>query len=447
MRRPVLRLLAFAAAARSAAFAVQAFALVALGLAACQVDGEVTGPFACAKDLRCPTGFACVAGFCAQSEEQLPPMACATTDQLSTTFDGAMLPSWTENPYLRNGGAVTVSGGELVMTIPANTNDARAQINSYAAHDLRGKTLEIEVPQVAGFTTEVGLLDPSDAEVYFGVTEGDMFVYSKGRFLNRRPYSAIADRWWRARTEGQDVIVETSPDRATWALLGRDTAPINLAWVRLELSLQGQYNNTSPAGTARWSVINPDVDATVTWCKIAAFAETFGDNALPPTTGWYGRGCNVTESGGQLRLSASEHDTNCVAYTNRPFDARDSTLAMPVFPSPSPGTTRLGYTDFGNRNVLSIEANDRLRFYVEADDNEVFNANVPRDDAQQKFWRIAIAGAQIRFETSADSVTWVTQQQTNAPTFDASGLFLERNMYVDRTGPLPVTAAFGELIR
>lgn len=442
MRRPVPSSFSIA---KAATFAIA----VSVVLVACQVKGEVSGEFACiAERPSCPDGMSCVAGFCAEGGEE-PAKDCGTTNQLSTSFEGTMLPQWADTPYVRNGGAVTLNGGDLVMTIPANTNDARAQIASYAAHDLRDKTLEIEVPQVAGLTTEVGLLDPSDAEVYFGMTEGDMFVHSKGRFLNRRPYSATADRWWRVRTEAQDVIVETSPDRVTWALLGRDTAPINLAWVRLELSLQGQYNNTSPGGTARWSVINPGVDNTISWCPMSTWIESTTDNVLAPHSGTYGNDCVVKESDGLLTISATKRSAYCVVYSTRPIDARDSTYAFPVQAAPEPGWTRIAMADKAERNIVSMYADNQLHFYVEVNDKQLIDKPDDFNPMLEKFWRIVLQGVNVSFETSPDGTTWTSKQLISAPGLDLSAMFMERTVFTDESGAnnFPTTATFGARIR
>jgi hypothetical protein len=424
---------------------------IALGLlVACSVKGDVAGAFLCAESMECPDGMSCRTGVCtADGEPDGGPMGegpCSTTDQLATTFDGTTPPIWmSENPYVPNGGTINYANGEMVMTVPANTDGARAVINSYAALDLRGRSLEFEVTQVGGATTEVGLLDPSDADVFFGMTEGNMFIHSKGRYLTRNtPYSAVNHRWWRVRDEGGVMIWDTSPDRSRWTELGRDSAPLNAAYVQVEFGLYGGAN--TPAGTARWASISPGTDATPRWCKLSSFPETLTDGVLAPTTGWYGNGCTASEENGKLKLVGNEHDKNCVIYSTRPVDARDATYAMEVNASPYPGGTRIGFADYNYRNYITMEAKERLEIFVEANDRDVLNYSANRDDAK-KFWRIVFAGATIRFERSADSVEWETVTQLSEPTFEASALFLERSMYVEPAGPLPATSTFGALIR
>jgi hypothetical protein len=419
--------------------------LAALSLAGCQVRGEVTGQFSCVEDLRCPEGFTCVDGACVQKIDVEPEQVCGTTDQLSTSFDGAMLPWWAEQ-YVENGGTVAVTGGEVVMTVPANTASSRAQIGSYAHYDLRGRAFVLEVPQVGGRTTEVELEDPSGAEVYFGMHEGNMFLYAKGRVVKERPYSAVMDRWWRARADGQKLILETSPDGASWTELASDVAPIDFGWVQVEMSLQGAAN--VPAGTARWSTITPNVDPTIKWCTMASWTESITDNTLAPHSGTYGQDCTVVESGGALKISVQRKPEYCVVYSNRPVDARDSEMTIEVTPAPEPGWTRIALSDRGDKNIVSMYSDAELHFYVEANNNELLNSTTVLKPSY-RFWRIALAGPQVRFEASSDGQNWESLASANAPMLDATALVMERTVYTDNSGNnnLPSTATFGALIR
>lgn len=438
MRRPHLRPLVSTSIAAAWAAAV----LLAAG---CQVRGEVTGQFSCVEDPRCPEGFRCVGGTCVEDSGITPEQECATTDQLSTTFDGAALPWWAEQ-YVENGGTVAVTGGEVVMTVPANTANSRAQIGSYAHFDLRGRAIVLEVPLVGGRTTEVQLEDPTGAEVYFGMHEGNMFMYSKGRVVKERPYAAATDRWWRARAEGQKLVIETSPDGAEWTELGSDVAPLDLGWVEIEMSLQG--GNNIPAATARWSTVTPGVDPSIKWCPMSSWTESITDNALAPHSGYYGQDCTVVESGGALKISVKSKPEYCVVYSTRPVDARDSEMTIEVTPAPEPGWTRIALSDRGDKNIVSMYSDAIFHFYVEANNNEVLNATGELK-ASYRYWRIVLAAPQVRFEASADRQTWEPLASANAPMLDATALFMERTVYTDSSGNnnLPSTATFGALLR
>ncbi len=434
--------------ARMRRLALSTIALVSI--VACQVRGEVAGAFLCAESSECPSGMSCLDGVCSSGsggpDGGMQEGPCATTDQVATTFDGAVRPTWlSDNQYTPNGGTITFTNGEMVMTVPANSDGARAVVRSYAAYDLRGRSLEFEVPLVGGVTTEIGLLDPSDADVFFGMIEGNIYFYSKGRYVTRStPYSAVNHRWWRIREDSGVMIFDTSPDRTDWTELGRDSSPLNAAYVQLEFGLYGGLN--IPAGTARWSGVSPGTDATPNWCKLASFPESLTDGVLPPTTNWIGDGCEATEENGKLKLVGNQHNVNCVIHSTRPVDAREGTYAMEVTASPYPGGTSIGFADAKHRNYMTMEAKSRLNVYVEANDREVLSFSTTRDDLK-KFWRIVFSGATIRFERSADNVSWELVTQLNEPSFDASALFLERSMSVEPAGPLPATSYFGALIR
>ncbi len=428
--------------------AISAMALTA----ACQVKGDLQGAFSCADDPTCPSGMTCVADVCvmAGGDGGVDPMGeCATIDQLATNFDGNVIPPWADT-YVQAGGALAVNNGELVMSIPANMNKSRAQLSSNARYDLRGKELKFEVPKVGGETTEVGLYDATGGEAYFGMTGGEIFVYSKGRFIqgSKQPYDAAKHRWWRMRTDGLNAIWETSADGAAWDAWVTDTAPIDFAWVKVEISIQGKDANQT-ADTARWSSINFGADNTVKWCSLASWNESMTDNVLGPHTGYYGDNCTVTESNGALKISISARPSYCTAYSNRPVDATNATYAFPVQAAPEPGWTRIALIDKGDRNIIGMYADNRLHFYVEANDQRIIDLDQPFNPQTETFWRIVLSGDEVSFETSPDGTTWTRRQRVSAPSLDAKAMYMERTVFTDESGNnnFPTTATFGARIR
>jgi hypothetical protein len=421
-------------------------AVVACTLASCQVHGDLTGPFTCAEDPRCPSGFTCVAGQCVTEPPDGGTAACATTDRLTTLFDGTELPSWADTETSA-GGTVTVGGGELQLTVPANPSQARATVYSNAAYDLRGRSLEVEVTAVASGTTEMGLNDTSGAQVYVGVSQRtQLYAYSKGRMLIMRAYSPITDRWWRLRDDGTNLIWETSADRATWAQLAQDRAPVDLEWVGLELNVS---NDSGPAGTGRFSAINPGTSAAVPWCPLASWHESFSDGVKAPYSNSYEQNCTITETGGKLVITTTGLPGSCGRSSTRPLDARDGVLASEVTPAGPTISTELRLSDRKDANLISMEATDVLKFYVRAAGVEVLQASAALDRNAQRFWRLALAGAQVRFEASSDGVSWQPLASTNAPTLDASAMYIERSTYISPQSTLPAvtTASYGELLR
>ncbi len=430
--------------------------LLAAGLAlalvaGCEVKGELVGEFTCAENPACPTGMTCQAGVCVQSggSGEEPAGQCATVDQLATNFDGTTLPPWADT-YVQAGGTNTVTGGELVMSIPANMPKSRAQISSSARYDLRGKNLTFEVPKVGGETTEVGLYDASGGEAYFGMTGGEIFVYSKGRYIpgSKQPYDAAKHRWWRMRTDGPNASWETSADGTAWDAWVTDTAPLDFAWIRVELSIQGRDMNQA-ADSARWSSINFGADSTIKWCPLSSWNESMTDNVLGPHTGYYGDNCTVRESEGTLKISATARPTYCTAYSNRPVDATNATYAFPVQAAPEPGWTRIALIDRGDRNIIGMYADNLLHFYVEANDRRVIDVEQPFDRQMETHWRIVLSGSDVSFETSPDAVTWTRRQSVSAPALDTHAMYMERTVFTDESGNnnFPTTATFGARIR
>jgi hypothetical protein len=407
--------------------------MVAALFLGCQVNGEVTGAFSCTDDPRCPAGYSCVGGKCV-----VPTAACATSDQLSTQFDGAAVPPWAA-PRSFAGGTVAVVAG-----IPGN---ASAGVDSKVAYDLRSRTIEFEVTAVGGDTTAIGLIDTSGAAVDLGVTQGTrIFALSKGRTVIERLYSPVNDRWWRFRTDGPDLVWETSSDRASWTLLAKDFAPLDLQWVIVRFALSA---NGGPAGSARLSAVNPGRESSVNWCPLSSWTESFNDGLAPPYSKVYGERCDVAEVGGKLTMTTTGLPGSCFQRSNRPLDARDGSIASEVLPAGPSIATGMTLNDDASANFISMEATDMLRFRVRAAGTDVFNASVALDPSAQRFWRLAQAGTMVRFEVSGDAATWQTLASTNVPTLDASAMFIERSTYIEAPASIPTstTAAFGELLR
>lgn len=446
MRRPVLSSIAIAKLLISAAVVTLA--------AGCQVKGDLNGQFSCVEDPTCPSGMECKGGFCVESNGGDggvdPAGECATVDQLATSFDGNMLPPWADT-YFQAGGTLAVTGGDLVMNIPANMSKSRAQISSSATYDLRDKSITLEVPKVGGETTEVGLFDTSGGEAYFGMTGGEIFVHSKGRFIqgSKQPYNAAKHRWWRVRTEALNAIWETSSDGTNWDAWTTDTAPLDFAWIKLELSIQGKETGQT-ADSARWGSINLGADAAVKWCPLASWNESMTDNVLSPHSDYYGNDCMVRESEGTLKISANVKPTYCTAYSTRPVDATNATYAFPVQAAPEPGYTRIALIDKGDRNIVSMYSDNQLHFYVEANDRRVIDDAQAFNPVTETHWRIVLsAGNNISFETSSDGVNWNRRQAVSAPALEANAMYMERTVFTDDSGNtnLPTTATFGARIR
>lgn len=411
-------------------------------LSACQVRSDLEGEFACVADPRCPEGLSCIAGKCVTMAEPVPQPTCATTDQLATAFDGSKRPVWADPPRVSADSTFRVTGGEMVMTVPALPRDSEVHIESTYLLDLQQRSIEVEVTSIGGGITEIGLRDATGAEVTMGVISDDLFAYAKGRFLATRPYSPTTDRWWRMRDDGEDLMFETSSDRAVWNLLSQDRVPIDSGWVYFFLNL---LTNGGPAGTARFSTINPGVDSTTVWCPAATWTDAFSDGKLEPEFLNFQDNCSISEASGTLAMTVRGNPAGCGLKSGRPVDARDAILTFKMTPAVAPAITSFALFDASNDNRIVIEASDVLRFTVVAAGVQVFDTSAVRTPAAQVFWRIALSGPTVRFDTSPDATTWTTLASTVAPSLDASALQIERRTEVASPITAALTSSFGEL--
>lgn len=412
-------------------------AILAAGLAACQVNDALEGQFRCSKNPSCPDDYACVAGLCVGKEPGLTP--CAQPDLLATTFDD---PKWLESMEVNasQGSSVAITGGELVLQVPA-TNNYSASVESRAAVDLRDREVVVEATLVGGRYAEIGLEDPSRAQVYMGVADGKLYAYSKGRKLAERPYVPAQDRWWRLRSQGTTLFWESSPDALTWTTLGQDVAPVDLAWVTVDFGLE----SSGTAATARFSALNPTADGTARWCPAVAWRQSFSDNVLGPEERQSNNNCTQSEADGLLTFTTgATGESYCGRYSARPVDARDATFTFEVSHSGAPAYTTFTLLSPDRKHRIQVEAQDDLSFDIRAANLDVFSGNAVLDAPNQRFWRVSLSGANVRFETSADGATWETRGSTSVPTLDASAMFIERETYVNSTSMVRTTR-FGEL--
>lgn len=415
--------------------------LACMTLMACQVDGELDGQFRCSENPSCPDGYQCVAGLCVGIQPGLT--ACATPDLLATAFDDAQ---WLDamDRNVSPGGSAAIVGGELVLQAPPANNQG-AWVKSKAAFDLRGRALVVEVTQVGGRYAEIELDDPSNAQVYMGVAEGKLYAYGKGRKLAERPYSDTQDRWWRLREESGSVFWDTSPDGETWTAMAQDLAPVDAAWVEVGFGVE----SSGAAATARFATVTPpgpSTSAEPRWCPASTWRQSFSDGIKGPEENDDANNCTQTEAGGVLTFTTgAAGESYCGRYSARPVDARDAVLTFEVVPASSPTYTTFTLQSPDDKNRVQIEAQNELSFDIRAAGVDVFSGSAALDAATQRFWRLTLAGANVRFETSATGASWDLRGSTTVPTLDASSMFIERELYINGSNTAVRTAQFGEL--
>lgn len=406
--------------------------------AACQTSDELDGQFRCERNAACPADYRCVAGLCVGAVPGVTP--CATVDLWASTFDDTRWLDLMDIDLPTVGGAVTVDAGDLVLTSSPNA-DTTTRVSSDTTFDLTLTPLVLEMAKVGGAVTEVAMSDFTGEDVYFGVTDGQLFVHANSRFLARRPYAPLQDRWWRVRSQDNLLIFETSPDGAAWTSFAQDLTPLQLQWTAITL----QIISAGSADTARIATINPDPSPLARWCAASTWRDDFRDGQLEIEADTSTNNCTITEVDGTLTFTTGVGEAYCGHYSRRPIDLRDGTVTLFVTPAPAPAYSTITFVSAKERNRIQLEAQSDLDFDVRSLGVNLYSGGAPLPSTGPQYWRLSLAGPQLRIETSLDGQAWDLRTSTMVPTLDASAMFLLREVYINNGNTMARTAQFGEL--
>ena len=398
-------------------------------MTACQVPEDLPGLFRCADDPACPQDHRCIASRCVGLEPGLTP--CATPALLTTSFDD---PTWLARTMsVQPQTIASIANGTL--SVGTAVAGEWGYVASHATYDLRNQAMIMELSPLDERTTEISLHDASGSAVYMGTSQGELYVDSKGRTLVQIPYSPTQHRWWRISDDQGTQRWETSADAMTWAPLAQDHAALDASWTRF---------GVATAGGMRISELNPGAEQDPRWCAAQSWRESFTDNLPLPESTFDGQACTAVARDGVLTFQLAAQEAWCTWRSTRPVDAREGTFSFAVTPAAAPAATMFALVSPDGSGAIEIRASNELTFRVYANHEEVFSASAPSSRTSQH-WRISLAGTAVRFETSSDAVTWEVRGTANAPTLDASALFILRDTYADPSNTRASTAQFGEL--
>lgn len=399
--------------------------MLVLSVAACQPPGDLLGDFRCDDDPLCPAGAQCIAGRCISSQS-----ACATPDLLATTFDE---PAWLPRTFNgANGVSARIHGGALQLT--AADPSMFVTLTSHATYDVRERALTFEIEDASG-AGSIFLLDAFERAAGFSIEDGLLTAWDEDATLARVPWSTVADRWWRLRESAGALYWETSADGERWKLLAQHTHAFDAAWVKV--ALDSWYR--TPGGQFRIARIGPAEERDPRWCSARDWRDQFGDGHLAPEAQWYEDSCQISESDGALTMQLG-NTAYCSHWSSRPIDAREGTFTFELTPAAAPATTSIELVTVDQRSSISVAVGDTLQLSLVVFDQQVFFSDAPRS-ASQRFWRLALSGSTLRFETSADAEQWNLISTAQLGALDASAVQLVRLA----TGNGPSTARFGAL--
>jgi len=427
-----------------------------LGVAACKFDAALVEGYQCGVDDRCPSGLMCVEDLCvsgvadvdAGPDPDATPAAvgCGGLGLLRDEFaDATRGPQWDffEDP----GATIAETGGHLAITVAANAGGPYAGYISSYRYDLTSSSITTEVTAIAGRNTILEIrnsvgeraqlaagVDDLEAAVYGGPAEGTRTTI---------PYDAVAQRWWRFREADGTLYWEYSANGSSWTALHSEASPIDVTHVR---GIVSAGDALVTASEARFEVINPDAPS-VGFCAASTLVDPL-DGQLQPNWEFWEDACDLTITGGRVQMSypTGVGEAWCGFGSNHIYDLTESAIYIDAM-GVALATNFTSYFqvmdafDGETRAEIGREGGS-IAFVQRVDGVEVDTEYDPYDATADRYWKIALVGADLVFQTSPDASTWVTHL-TVAAGFDVSATRIVVGAGHYSPGPgTPVTTTF-----
>lgn len=382
-----------------------------LGSAGCALDLRYDGAAFRCEAGACPDGQACVDGVCVASGGDGgvdPALACGSVSYLGDTFDSTELPAW-ESWFEE--ARVEVSGGDLVFTVETADADGYAEISTLDAYDLTAGAVEIDVLETGAVATWFYVTHVGGGVAAEIKAEGGnlLFLFDPDPALEAGPdvsvtYDPADHRYWRFAGQGGRLTWETSPDRAAWTVQRDEAMPPGLAFATVRIGVWDDGTATSRVGS-----INPTAPP-VQWCGAEQLDDVFGGTEIAPFWRVFSYDiCSVALLEGELAFTINGPGAWCAIRPQRPVDLREGELGFRV--------QRLdAFTRFevkAGDDTLVMQA-DAATGVVASRNGAGLASPVPLADAQ--YWRMTMRGDTVRYEVSADGLTYDAVVQANGVT-------------------------------
>lgn len=176
-----------------------------------------------------------------QCTPAMPPPCGARAPLLHDTFDDTdPAPAFRAYASDGSGSSAGERGGQLVVQL-GPTSQSYAGYDSLARYDLRGGSIEAEVAQIADQARVYTLFGLSGAQggqtkvaVGFNTGAPALTVEVDGNQLASAAWLP-AERFWRIRESGGELIWEVSTDRVTYGERHRVAQPFDVSAVKIDL--------------------------------------------------------------------------------------------------------------------------------------------------------------------------------------------------------------------
>jgi hypothetical protein len=438
-------------------------------LAGCSFQASYDGThYQCGANGACPSGQTCFMNVCiAGADVDGPPGGvdgppgpdappgtpdaplgtgrCGTVstlrDDFSTDQNGSIWSSWSDGTP-----TATVTGGQLVITIPTNGGDIGAGYDSNYYYDFTGAQAQVTVTQVADVDTILEIRDYKNGKLQMVAESGTLFAWTSSQGdLASTPYDASMHKHWRLREDAGVAYWEWSTDGSTWNELFHEADPIQPEHVLVLLAADG-----AGPSAAKFDELNTAVTPPAGLCAASSLVDGFDGTAFNAKWApWNDNGASITVANSEAQASIPNTTNRYAgANTRHLFDLRNDAIYVDAGATSSADN----FTNFfqlvapqGNSTMIEFA---RQNTFLTAD-VYVNNGNTPAattdltfDKVAMRYWRMRVSGSMVYWDTSPDATTWTQQFQANVSGYDWSQVFVNFGMGYYNTPTAAVTAGW-----
>lgn len=422
----------------------------ALVAAACSADLAVPSGTRCDGDV-CAAPFVCNSeGFCVRPDPEPdagagdPQVGCGKVRQLADDFAGpALSRQWFQ--VFSGGGTIQVVAGALQLVLPAGDGDPPlAAIGSNQVYDLRASEVSIGVPFVGdpslGTTVALEVSTRDDARAVAIAHRGGRLLALRrtpeGETSDSIAYVAAQHRYWRlAASDGRLHFQAAPAGSGPWTTFSEIDSPPWLDRVRVEL----RHSAPTPLAdtlVAQLEALNGGLPVGRP-CPLAELSDTFDDEGEGPlwsassATGW----CSLREVGGEIVITPTVSTTPpeggqfCRYESVRRYDLEGSSITASV--NEMIGSAVDGYVDIV---LLEDSAGVGVGFWAVSgrllcQRGQENVCDLAYSAEQHRHVRVSVADGTMRWETSADGVTFRAAVVQPSPFADPS-VVMSTGMYI-----------------
>jgi hypothetical protein len=315
--------------------------------------------------------------------------------------------------YANPGTSYAEAGGDLVITLAANSPSAYAGYGSYRMYDLRESRISAQISQLPALGASIGVAVELVPKTYVHVSvKNNMIIgaYSvNGTFMQVAPIPAFnfAATPYIAISETAGVVsFETSPDGVTWSAFATTPDPFDLSLVHAQM-FAGTDTSIAAPGQAKFAAFN-GAGTGAGGCPMTTLADSFSvDDPLLWQNSFAATCCSTSIAGGVLTVVSDGTKGFAGLRTSAGYDAREGRVSVAMPSPPSTGSVYAAfvlYKDSQNEVEIQIGATQMYTRFLVAG-SPTMSAAIPRT-TDEKYFQLRETGGTTYFEASTDRASW-----------------------------------------